>query len=674
MTEELKIAELLKDDLRMQKLEHAILRIAEAVDSLSHRTERLSNRVSEVTEKAEEGAQSTNKTLNSLFKTLDEVKKTGESAFMGMADLAIPKSIKALMQLNDALKGVGNTFAGITTGMRSLQNGAESYVNSMITRIPYIGNFLGLMFDAQKRVADYEASGRTAVLQLRQSGPVSSGLATEYGNALGGRMDSWETGGLASRGQVSGAFAAAARAGYGQAEALNKLGPEFDAFKKLGSEAVLVALNIDQAFDLSAGTTIGWADQLGSLTGQALPDSLSLIRDIGSAAYSMGVNMDRAVGAITQVTQSLRTQGASGRDLLEVMLKMRTGFGGAGLKDRAASEMAIGALGSLGNFVSGMDSGLQAYIGRDVARRMGVTGRGGVGIDQLDDLAILRGMNMGFRPGLSGFQGGSKMGFEEAAGAAWYGKGREQFSSDDDLYAFLTMGPARMDPALAQLMIQTRGLSAGGGETEKARAQYEKILAEQAGQEPLKKSSFDAQMDKIQKLMRDIAMASLATLTGILRGVLSLGEGLATFAKTGKFPSTQLGRTYSEIGGSISSAWGNIADTELTRVLAPALKGLGYSSSGGQFGGTFLSASREGDKNVGLPGFGGTPGGSDLLWSVATSAGSGPGAGVAAVVTQHVMKRLVQDFNETMSRTDGPRFEIIMKTPPSSYRQLVPGK
>lgn len=582
-----RLANLLQDDVRMQRLEQALLSMERHIEALTQKAGVLGSEVERTAETTKEGGESAVKVIDKMFKSLEAVKKENKELATA-ADLALPPMVTGMLKLSsaidkvgEALGKVGTMFKSVTREMYSLQTGADSAVQRLATSVPYIGSFLGMMLEATRFQEDARAEGRRALLPFRQTGFLDTTTVSSAGSALGDRVygpNGLVRSGLMNQGDLGGTMGALAQGGFSYEESMKTLDELGERYKVFGREAAMVSIGIDKAFGLNTGSAASFAAKLASSTNIELEASLVLVEDIGSAAYKMGVSMDQAMGSIAQVTQALRMQGGSAKDLLNTMRSMGKTFheamgGGAGAK-RLASEFGMTALGDLGSFVTGMSEGVRGFIAEDVAKQM----TGG----PMDILQALRGMETGFQ-----FEGrlGNKS-FESVAAQTAFARLTEGVESEGDQYQILRK-VAGMTPLLAEFMIRTkgRGFDSKDPEDVAARKRYEKAIEEQSKQGPLTISAFETQMRKIEDTLKQLSLAGLTTLTSILRVLIGVGEMLAVGFSTGDFatPAGHLGAVLSDAMVNINTAWSGVQFDKLGEAFAPIKKGLGFGARGEGF-------------------------------------------------------------------------------------------
>lgn len=562
----------------MRELVRNIEKIEHSVSLLVDRMGGLEKSVPTTLDKAKEKAGELN---DGLEATTDHLK-----AMSDLAEESFSKWQKWGQSLTGIFEGVGGAISKAGGIMRELQNNPSGYLTSTVGQIPYVGPMLEVALKSQFRQSEFEKQGRQSALAFQGNQNLTESGVRATGAALGEQMRNIEEKWLGKSEDVKAVWEAFAKGGVKSTEIMKQASFEIEGFGKTISE---VALGVDKAFGMTAGSTAELSNQIRQSSNASLSESVDLVKNLGLASQGTGQTMQAFIGTVLQATSALRVQGGDARDLANTYFKLQETIkttAAPGTSGQRISALTGSALGGLSQFVQGMPIGLQALVGQDMSEKMGL---------KLTDIGSLRAFETGFQ-GHGGMKDNEDFS-KKAAEAAYARLKSEGVTEGDDMYmALKSMG---MSAQLADLLDRAKGNLTGPG-ADKAAKEYEDKLKEVAKLQPLTVGDLDRVMGDVQKLMMSIGQMTLNLLGTIAQTLISMAR--ATFDST---------YTHEDAMRDISGRAGRLADEgkrfgELSKRLGvdtgDALDVSGYFRQGSKVGQASISEQLVQQAALGLAG------------------------------------------------------------------------
>src|SRR5688572_25173883 len=230
-----KLADVFYDDRLMAN-------VIETISKIDAGVTRIADRLSVTTEKTDRLLGTTTQGIKTINEQLEQSQKHFEDL-----DALTEKTIGRWERLGQVMKGAFDQAAmgaqKLGEHMIRLQTNPETTVMQGVRSVPYVGPFLELMVNAQRRVTQAEASGRSALMGFEKTGTMSPEFIREQGNVIGRQMLDLEERFLATRQEVGAVFNAFAEGGVKVQSVLKDAGFSVKGFGTTVSE---VSLGIDK--------------------------------------------------------------------------------------------------------------------------------------------------------------------------------------------------------------------------------------------------------------------------------------------------------------------------------------------------------------------------------------------------------------------------------------------
>lgn len=464
-------------------------RLIESLDRASASIERLGGAASRTTKTmAKEGAKAAEDIKGAWVKALDP--KDQEAAMAATMDVmrgGFHDLINELQgQWSDFTSTMGRMWQNkiatlrkpIQAEQRAMKTGLQRFKSSLLSELPF-GGLFGLMLYGRLKEAEYRAYGQQAAQQFKAVGRVGSGVAGQ----LSGDIRTLLTRSIIdSHAEIVAMTGALAEAGVTAGEAMGDAEFRMQGFDK---SVAITTIGLDKMFQVQSGTSAKLAGDLARDTNISIRESVTLVKNLGFAARESGMSFQMMLGSVMQTTSALRLQAVDAEKLGDLMMRIQQGFRSEGMTAARAGQIAAQAMPALAQAVTGMSTGMQAFIGQRVGQRM-------MGRELGAEEAMIR-MQRGFRgaPGGGDFFGQA---LSEMMRMAEEAVGPDPFRQE-----FALQQMFGMTPEASQAMMAMQKDINSGMDVQEAAAKHADELNQAFRDQGLKTSDFE----KWMKILRD---------------------------------------------------------------------------------------------------------------------------------------------------------------------------
>lgn len=551
------LADIFADNVRMNELVASINKIESAVIALAEKATGFSKVATEGLDKAKEGVSEISKGLKATEDQMTDLVDGSEKALTGMTRFF--QTLKGAIE-NSGLPGFVKDFEQLSRTMMTMQSDPSSLIQRALTGMGPIGNMLEIALRAQTRVDEFQTQGRQAVMGFQSTGNTSTSDISAQGNALGKEMMHLRENWLASEADVKAVYQAMVQGGSKLEDAFKKSGVAVAGFRDNVAET---SLGLDKAFQVSAGTSMQFAETLTKETGTAIEKSVQLVRDLGNASHDTGMNMQTFVGQILQVTSALRTQGSDANELAKGYFNIQSAFEKSmvGQSQQRIGDVSMTALTGLVQGVQGMSEGMQAQIAQRVGKAM--TGQ------DMDQMHALR----GFKSGFSQMNPTKGKDFASEAISALDDFFKEQTSNEDERFR-LIQATTNMSAQAVEYLLAEKGKFNDPDRWKKAQADKKQQEAEVAEKAPLTTSAYTKSMESLSQVINAVGELIATLLGSAIRVLIGIGELLVHPDAAHLQGFNEMS---DEIGTNIGGAFGRVSSS----ISKAGIKGLGFLNSAG---------------------------------------------------------------------------------------------
>lgn len=504
-----KLAEIFSNTREMERLVMAIHRIESAVVSISEKMGVVGSKVPEALKNAQEGIEGLDGALKNAKEKLDSLTDSSEAAFSAWEKFG-QRARGVLQMLGYESMSVTQQLDKMSHTVAGLQADPKSMLMRAIHSMPF-GGFVEAALRSQFRQDEFATAGRQAMMQFQGTGALSANQIRSLGANVGKQMMDLEEAHLGRKEDIAAVFSSMVEGGLKAEDTVKKVSFTVAGF---GDTIANASLGLDKAFQLSAGTSMTFANQLRRDTNVGLTQSVDLVKTLGMASQATGMNMQAFTNTILQTTSALRVQGGDARDLAVAYLNIQKSFATAtGMNEKSTRIAAWTAQAVQGSssFVAGLGEDMHGHIGRQVATQI----LGKKRAEQMTHPQILNAMATGFQ-----FEKGTK-GIDEShfqrivIEQVWKGLGN---LSADEKALFLRKKGA--DPIFAQALLEADKRKNGMFDDKAltaAEVAHREKLEQAKDNEPLKEGTFDKMTKDLMNVMNAVGELLATLLSSIVR-------------------------------------------------------------------------------------------------------------------------------------------------------------